>query len=313
MPEKLDPVLQKIFEYGIVPVIKLDAPDDALPLANALEAGGLPVAEVTFRTAAAEESIRAIAREKPGVLLGAGTVLTTEQADKAVAAGAKFIVSPGFNPTVVRHCVERGIPITPGVSSPSQVEQGLELGLSVLKFFPAEQSGGIGMLKAFSGPYGNVKFIPTGGIGIKNMREYLSLGNVLAVGGSWMASSDLLNAKKFDAVTDLCREAAAHMMNFSFKHISVNEADFPSVKRDADRMAFLFGFPVKEDRESLSECAGRCRITIGTDNVGRAVAFLARHGVSVRDCAKTRSSNGAPQNICLDIEIGDFAIHLIKN
>ena len=324
MLEKLDPVLRKIFEHGIVPVIKLDTPDDALPLAGALEAGGLPVAEVTFRSAAAEESIRVIARERPDILLGAGTVLTTEQADKAAAAGAKFIVSPGFNPTVVRHCIERGIPVTPGVSSPSQVEQGLELGLSVLKLFPAEQVGGVDMLKALSGPYGGVKFIPTGGIGIKNMRNYLSLSNVLAVGGSWMTASALLKAKRFGAVTDLCREAVFHVMNFSFKHLGINGTDAFSAKRDAGRMASLFGFPVREDGESFfagdafefiksASFGERGLITVGTDNIERAAVFLARRGVRAKSGTEAYAPDGALRKVFLDAEIGGFAVRLIRN
>jgi 2-dehydro-3-deoxyphosphogluconate aldolase/(4S)-4-hydroxy-2-oxoglutarate aldolase len=324
MMEKLNPVLRKIFEYGIVPVIKLETPKDALPLAGALEAGGLPVAEVTFRTAAAEESIRVIAGEMPDMLLGAGTVLTTEQAGKAAAAGAKFIVSPGFNPTVVRHCIELGIPVTPGVSSPSQVEQGLELGLSVLKLFPAEQVGGVGMLKALSGPYGGVKFIPTGGVGIKNMRDYLSLGNVLAVGGSWMASPGLLKAKKFGAVTDLCREAVFHVMNFGFKHLRINGTDASSAKRDAGRMASLFGFPAKEDSESFfagtalefiknASLGEHGSIVVGTDNIERAAVFLERRGIRVRNGTEEYAPDGALRNVSLDVEIGGFAIRLIKN
>ena len=324
MSAKLDPVLQRIFECGIVPVVKLETPDDALPLAHALQAGGLPVVEVTFRTAAAEESIRLIAREMPDVLLGAGTVLTTEQADKAVAAGAKFIVSPGFNPAVVSHCTRRGIPITPGVSSPSQVEQGLEFGLSVMKLFPAEQVGGVGMLKALAGPYGGVKFIPTGGVGIKNLRDYLSLGNVLAVGGSWMVASELVKEKNFEAVASLCREAVAQMMNFGFKHLGINGADAPSAGCDAEKMAALFGFAVKEGSGSFfsglsfeymksAPFGEHGHIAIGTENVERAVAFLARQGARTRSGTECYYPDGSLRNVYLDVEIGGFAIHLIKN
>ena len=324
MADKLNPVLRKIFEYGVVPVVKLDSPDDALPLARALQAGGLPIAEVTFRTAAAEESIRLIAKEMPEVLLGAGTVLTTEQVDKAVAAGAKFIVSPGFNPAIVRHCVERGVPITPGVSSPTQVEQGLELGLPVMKLFPAEQAGGVGMLKALAGPYGGVKFIPTGGVGAGNMRDYLSLGNVLAVGGSWMVTSELVKEKNFEAVTNLCREAVAQMMNFGFKHLGVNGIDAPSAGRDAEKMASLFGFAVQEGSGSFfsglsfeymksAPFGEHGHIAIGTENVERAVAFLARQGVATRSGTEGYNPDGSLRNVYLDVEIGGFAIHLIEN
>ncbi|MDR2588571.1 MAG: bifunctional 4-hydroxy-2-oxoglutarate aldolase/2-dehydro-3-deoxy-phosphogluconate aldolase, partial [Spirochaetales bacterium] len=157
-------VLTTIGEIGLVPVIKIEDPKDAVPLAQALEAGDLPVAEVTFRTAAAEESIKRINAEVKGMLLGAGTVLTVDQVKKAVAAGAKFIVSPGFNPKVVEYCVKENIPITPGINNPSGIEMALEYGLKVLKFFPAENSGGLAMLKAMAAPYGGVSFIPTGGV-----------------------------------------------------------------------------------------------------------------------------------------------------
>ncbi|MDP4110138.1 MAG: bifunctional 4-hydroxy-2-oxoglutarate aldolase/2-dehydro-3-deoxy-phosphogluconate aldolase, partial [Bacillota bacterium] len=174
----MNATLEKISGYGIVPVIKIDDVEKAVPLAKALCEGGLPVAEVTFRTAQAEEAIKRISAEVPEMLVGAGTVLTCEQADKAIAAGAKFIVSPGLNVKVVKHCIEKNIPITPGTSSPSDMEAALELGLEVVKFFPAEQSGGIGFLKAVSGPYTALKFMPTGGVNAANMNDYLAFSKV---------------------------------------------------------------------------------------------------------------------------------------
>ena len=200
-------VIEEIYGIGIVPVIALDDAKDAEPLARALCNGGLPCAEVTFRTEAAEESIRIMAEKFPEMLVGAGTVLTTEQVDRAVGAGAKFIVSPGLNPAVVAHCVEKGYPIVPGVCTPSEIEQGLSFGLKVLKFFPAEPSGGLGMIKALSAPYGGVKFMPTGGISAKNIAPYLQEKCILACGGSWMVPGDLLKAGKFDEIEELVREA----------------------------------------------------------------------------------------------------------
>ncbi|MBQ6846970.1 MAG: bifunctional 4-hydroxy-2-oxoglutarate aldolase/2-dehydro-3-deoxy-phosphogluconate aldolase, partial [Oscillospiraceae bacterium] len=178
----MNEVLKQIGAYGVVPVVKIDNVEDALPLGKALIDGGLPVAEVTFRTAAAEEAIRAMADAYPEMLIGAGTVLTTEQVDKAVAAGAKFIVSPGLNPKVVSYCVEKNIPITPGCSNPSDIEAAIELGLDVVKFFPAEACGGLAAIKAMSAPYGAIKFMPTGGISEKNINDYLSFGKILACG-----------------------------------------------------------------------------------------------------------------------------------
>lgn len=203
----MNEVLEKIQEIGIVPVVILEDAKDAEPLAKALCEGGLPCAEVTFRTAAAEESIRIMTEKYPDMLVGAGTVLTTEQVDRAVLAGAKFIVSPGLNPQVVKYCVEKGILITPGCANPSDIEQALENGLEVVKFFPAEPAGGLKMIKALAAPYVGVKFMPTGGINATNVRDYLAYDRILACGGSWMVSSDLVKAGDFEKITELTKEA----------------------------------------------------------------------------------------------------------
>jgi 2-dehydro-3-deoxyphosphogluconate aldolase/(4S)-4-hydroxy-2-oxoglutarate aldolase len=203
----MDPIIESLGGIGIVPVIKIDDPLDAVPLAGAIEKGGIPCVEITFRTAAAEEAIRRIVAERPGVLAGAGTVLTTEQLDRALGAGAKFIVTPGFNPRVVSRAIERGAPIIPGCSTPTDIEQALEFGLDVIKFFPAEQSGGLEYLKAVAAPYSMVRFVPTGGIGPANLAKYLGFGPVLACGGSWMAKDDLIRAGNFEGIAALCAEA----------------------------------------------------------------------------------------------------------
>ena len=202
----MDKVLEQIQEIGIVPVVVLNDAKDAEPLAKALCDGGLACAEVTFRTAAAEESIRIMSEKFPDMLVGAGTVLTTEQVDRAVAAGAKFIVSPGLNPRIVKYCVDKGILITPGCANPSDIEQALEQGLEVVKFFPAEAAGGLKMIKAMAAPYVGVKFMPTGGINQNNVRAYLAYDRILACGGSWMVKSDLVDAGKFDEIEKLARE-----------------------------------------------------------------------------------------------------------
>ena len=194
-------------EYGVVPVVVLNDAKDALPLAKALVEGGLACAEVTFRTAAAEESIRIMAEQFPEMLVGAGTVLTTEQVDRAVNAGAKFIVSPGLNPKVVKYCVEKGIPVTPGCSNPSDVEVAIELGLDVVKFFPAEQAGGVAMIKAMAAPYTGIKFMPTGGINAKNLEDYLSFDKIICCGGSWMVKGDMIKSGEFDKIKQMTKEA----------------------------------------------------------------------------------------------------------
>lgn len=203
----MEALIKKISDVGVVPVIKIDDAKDALPLAAALKKGGLCCAEVTFRTDAAEEAIRQIAQEYPDFLVAAGTVLTPEQADTAMNAGASFIVSPGLNPEVVKHCNAKGYPIIPGVCTPSEVETAMSLGLKYLKFFPAEAAGGIKMIKAMAAPYTKIKFMPTGGIGPKNLADYLTFKAIFACGGSWMVPGDLITEGKFDEIEKLTREA----------------------------------------------------------------------------------------------------------
>ena len=198
---------QKLEEYGVVPVVVLKDTKDAIPLADALIEGGLSCAEVTFRTDAAEDSIRLMSEKYPEMLVGAGTVLTIEQVDRAINAGAKFIVSPGFDAEIVDYCLDKNIPVFPGCITPSEVAQAVKRGLKVIKFFPAEQAGGVAMIKAMSAPYGMVKFMPTGGISAKNLAEYLSCGNIVCCGGSWMVKGDLITEGKFDEITALTKEA----------------------------------------------------------------------------------------------------------
>lgn len=204
----MNAVLEEIQKIGIVPVVVLNDTKDAEPLAKALCEGGLPCAEVTFRTDAAEESIRIISEKYPEMLVGAGTVLTTEQVDRAVAAGAKFIVSPGFNPKVVKYCLDKNIPVTPGTQTPSEMEQAIEMGLDVVKFFPAEPAGGLAMIKAVAAPYTMLKFMPTGGINLGNVEDYLKYDRILACGGSWMVKGDLIKEGKFDEIAQMTKDAA---------------------------------------------------------------------------------------------------------
>ena len=201
------PVVEQLSKFGVVPVVVLNDVKDAEPLAKALCQGGLPCAEVTFRTAAAEESIRLMAEKFPEMLVGAGTVLTTEQVDAAVKAGAKFIVSPGFDPEIVDYCLKKEIPVLPGCISPSEVAQAVKRGLKTVKFFPAEQAGGVAMIKAMAAPYVGIKIMPTGGINPKNVREYLACDKIFACGGSWMVKGDLVKAGSFDKIKELTAEA----------------------------------------------------------------------------------------------------------
>jgi len=200
-------VLERIASFKLVPVIKIERAEDAVALGQALAAGGLPLAEVTFRTAAAPEAIRRLRAALPDILLGAGTVLNVEQARAAIAAGAAFVVAPGFNPKVVDFCLEQGMPVAPGVNSPTDIEMGLDRGLELLKFFPAEASGGLKMLKAVAAPYSGVKFMPTGGISMDNLLEYLAFPPVAACGGTWIAETALISSGRFDEITRLTRAA----------------------------------------------------------------------------------------------------------
>lgn len=201
-------IIEERFEdFGVVPVVVLDDVKDALPLAKALTEGGLPCAEVTFRTEAAEESIKVMAEAYPDMVVGAGTVLTIEQVDAAVKAGAKFIVSPGFDPEIVDYCLEKEIPIFPGCVTPSEVAQAVKRGLKVVKFFPAEPAGGVAMIKAMAAPYHQLRFMPTGGIGTQNLKDYLEFNKIICCGGSWMVKADLIKNGEFDKICKLTKEA----------------------------------------------------------------------------------------------------------
>lgn len=203
----MNTTLEKLGQFGVVPVVVLDDAKDAKPLAKALCDGGLACAEVTFRTDAAEESIRIMTEACPEMVVGAGTVLTTEQADRAIAAGASFIVTPGLDPEIVRHCIEKNIPITPGVVTPSELAQAYSLGLRIVKFFPAEPSGGLPMIKALAAPYYMMQFMPTGGISAATLSDYLRYEKIFACGGSWMVKGELIKSGDFDKITSLTKEA----------------------------------------------------------------------------------------------------------
>ena len=198
---------ERFEDFGVVPVVVLDDVKDALPLAKALTEGGLPCAEVTFRTEAAEESIKVMAEAYPDMVVGAGTVLTIEQVDAAVKAGAKFIVSPGFDPEIVDYCLEKEIPIFPGCVTPSEVAQAVKRGLKVVKFFPAEPAGGVAMIKAMAAPYHQLRFMPTGGIGTQNLKDYLGFDKIICCGGSWMVKADLIKNGEFEKICKLTKEA----------------------------------------------------------------------------------------------------------
>ncbi len=319
----MNEVLKQIEAIGIVPVVKIDRAADAVPLAKALINGGLPCAEVTFRTAAAAEAIAAMTAAFPEMLVGAGTVLTPAQADEAVAAGAKFIVSPGLNPEVVRHCVEKGYPITPGVCTPGEVETALSFGLEVVKFFPAEAAGGLPMIKAMSAPYGQLKFMPTGGISAKNLNEYLSFPKILACGGSWMVTADLINNGRFDEIERLTREAVATMLGFELAHVGINADNASGAADVAGAFSSLLDMGTKEGNSSffvsdileVMKTPGygtKGHIAIRTRFIDRAVRYLEAKGIAFNPDSAKRDAKGKLKAIYLQDEIGGFAVHLVQ-
>jgi len=316
----MNKVLEKIGELGIVPVVKIEKAENALPLGRALMEGDLPIAEITFRTSAAEESIKTLTRELPKLLVGAGTVLTIEQVKKAVSAGAQFIVSPGFNPKVVDYCIENSIPITPGVNNPTQIEMALERGIEVVKFFPAEASGGLPLLKSMSAPYTGIKFIPTGGINLNNLCSYLSYNKVHACGGSWMVKAELISSGNFAEITRLTREAISTMLGFEFAHLGINEENKDKALNSANQLLNLFYFPIKEGTSSIFAGPGfevmknqylgkHGHIAIATNDIYRAINYLKMKGVSVLP-ETAKEKDGKLKTIYLDQEVSGFAIHL---
>lgn len=319
----MNQVLEELSKIGIVPVIAIDDVEKAVPLAKALVAGGIPCAEVTFRTAEGEESIRRMASEVPEILVGAGTVLTTEQVDRAIDAGAKFIVSPGLNPKVVAYCIEKGVPVTPGCANPSDVEQAIQLGLDVVKFFPAEQAGGLAYIKSIAAPYTNVRFMPTGGVNAANMNEYLAFDRIIACGGSWMVNKALINAGKFDEITTLCKEAVATMLDFKLAHVGINSGNADEAKKAAALFEKLFGFKAEEGNSSVF--AGKYvelmkepylgkngHIAISTPQIERAIAHLERDGVVFNKDTEKRDASGKLIAVYLQDEIAGFAVHLVR-
>lgn len=318
----MNEVLQRFQKLGIIPVVKIDDANNAAPLAKALCEGGLPVAEVTFRTEAAEEAIRKMVEACPDMFVGAGTVLTTEQVDRAIAAGCKFIVSPGLNPKIVRYCQEKNIPITPGTSSPTDIEQAIELGLEAVKFFPAEQSGGIAKIKAMAAPYVNMRFMPTGGINAKNLTSYLDFPRILACGGSWMVSDALINAGQFDEIKRLTREAVNTMLGFELKHVGINATSEEEADSVATSFEKLFGF-VKNSGNS-SVFAGSAievmkqpylgahgHIAIQTNYIERAIYHMELQGFEF-DMDTAKYKDGKMLAVYLKGELGGFAVHLVQ-
>lgn len=315
-------VLEILSTYGIIPVVVIEKPEVGEHLAQALLDGGLPCMEITFRTDAAVEALRQIADKFPEITLGAGTVLTVEQATMALDAGAKFIVSPGVNRKVIEFCASKNVVMLPGVATPTDIEAALDMGLENLKLFPAEALGGVEYLKALGGPYKKVKFIPTGGIQQSNLLNYLSQQNVMACGGSWMVRPDLIKEEKFDEIRRLTQEAIESMLGFELRHIGINCPDETQALANAQQLSNLIRFPIREGTSSVfvgssfeftkKQFPGsHGHIAIGTNSIIRAIAFLERRGYRVRPETKSEK-NGKLLSVYLEHEIAGFAIHLLQ-
>ncbi len=320
----MNQMIKELYSIGLIPVIKIEDPSDAVPLAKALIDGGLPAAEITFRTACAAEAIKNITEAYPEMLVGAGTVLTCEQVDAAIAAGSKFLVSPGLNPKVTSYCLSKGVPMLPGCSNPSDIEAALELGLKTVKFFPAEAAGGLKMLKAMAAPYGQLTFMPTGGINADNLLDYLKFNKIIACGGSFMVRDDLIRDKKWDEITALTRNAVKAMLGLEFTHMGINNDNAEEAMRSAKLFELMFGLPTRTTSKSVfagdafefmnGRGPGRCgHIGIRTNFVDRAIAYFTRLGFEFdEESIVLDEKSGKPKFVYFKDEISGFAVHLVQ-
>ncbi len=317
---------EQISKIGIVPVIKLGSPEQAVPLAKALIEGGIPAAEVTFRSDAAAAGIKAITDAGLDIAVGAGTVLTIEQVDAAVASGAKFIVSPGLDPEIVEYCVNKNIPVYPGCANASDVAIAVKYGLTVVKFFPAEQAGGINYIKALAGPYTTLKFMPTGGVNAGNLNNYLAYEKILACGGSWMVPGDLLAAGDYAGITALCKKAVAAMLDIQFAHVGINTPDADSAKATAEAFDALFNTGIAKDGNSSifagngsemeimkkNYLGAKGHIGFKTNSIERAMFQMERKGIKFNMDTASYDAKGNIKAIYLQDEIAGFAVHLVR-
>ena len=315
-------VLDRLKKSGVVPVVVLDDAKDAVATAKALLAGGVDVMEITFRTAAAADSIKAVTENCPDMLVGAGTVITLEQCKKAVECGAKFIVSPGFDEEVVRWCVENGVAVTPGCVTPTEIMAAMKLGLNVVKFFPAGVYGGLSAMKALSGPFGGMKFIPTGGVNTQNIGEFIAAPFIHAVGGSWVCPKADIAAGNFEKITALCKQARSAALGFEVAHIGVNCENGEDSLAVCKKLDEAFSLGVKEGNSSNFASNGievmksmylgkNGHIAIRTNSVPLAVAELEKKGF-VCDMETAKYKGERMITVYLKDEFGGFAVHLLQ-
>ena len=315
-------VLSRLAAAGVVPVVVLDNAADAVPTAKAMVAGGIDVMEITFRTAAAADSIRAVAAEVPEMLVGAGTVLNLEQCKLAVECGAKFIVSPGYDEETVAWCVENGVAVTPGCVTPTEIMAALRHGLKVVKFFPANIYGGLNAIKALAGPFVGLKFIPTGGVNQQNLGEFVSNPSIHAVGGSCVCPKADIAAHNFDKITQLCAEARRGVMGFELAHVGINCESADESLAVCEELEKAFDFEVKTGNSSNFASTGvevmksmylgkNGHLAVRTNKIETAIAELTKRGFAVdMDTAKYKGDRMVA--VYLKNEIGGFAVHLLQ-
>lgn len=315
-------VLEIIGNAGIVPVVVIEDVKNALPTAKALLDGGVNVMEITLRTKAGLDSIRTVAENCPEMLVGAGTVLTLEQCKKCVDAGARFIVSPGFDREFVKWCVDNNVAVTPGCVTPTEITEAMALGVNVLKFFPANIYGGLPAMKALAGPFGSVKFIPTGGVNRQNVGEFAAASFVHAVGGSWLCDKADITAGNFDKITALCDEARQGLLGFELAHVGINTNDSDESLAVAQIFNNAFGFAINSGSSSNFAGSGievmksiflgkNGHIAIRTNSIPRALVHLAKRGIKA-DMETAKYKGNKMIAVYLKDEIGDFAIHLLQ-
>lgn len=317
--------LRHISEVGILPIITIEETLDAIPIAQALYDGGIPMVVITFRNDNGPECIELITKAIPDMLVGAGTVLSTAQVDQAIAAGAKFFTSPAINPTVVNYCKQKNIPIFPGAATPNNIEEALTLGLEHIEYFPAEANGGVEGLRAVSAPYPKVNFIALGGVNNDNMVHYLNDPKIFAVAGDWFIKEDWIRFKDYEMIEQSAQEAVKIMLDFEIDHIGLNFPKEESALYAAEEFGELFGYDVKKTAEDTGFFAGSYfetmkpgymgtvgHIAINTNSVERAKAYLERKGLGFIDEKTECMDDGSLRLVVLDKEIGGFAIQLIR-
>lgn len=317
-------IYSRIQEEGIVPVVEIEDVNQSIPLATSLLKGGICCIEITFRTEYAATAIRIIKEKFPNMLVAAGTVLSKKQVDEAIEAGADFIVSPGFNEKVVNYCLKKNVYIIPGCSCPSDLEKAVSLNLSLVKFFPAESSGGIKAIKAMAAPYRTLSFMPTGGINLANLNDYLNFERVISCGGSWIATKKLLKLNEFDEIEKNARDAKFRMIEFQLAHVGINAESAEEARSIASFFERIFGFKTNENSSSIFSSTfvetlkspylgDNGHIAIAVNSVERAKAYLQHKGIIFNEQSAVLRDDGKVQAIYLKEQIGGFAIHLVRN